>query len=71
MVAADDVECLRCRAVRRWGDLPVVEVLDAQQLRAVVTAWPAETGVEVRRCAACGASIARKARVEDYARKLG
>ena len=44
-----------------WRALDVVERIDGPRLEAIVTAWPEERAVEVRRCTSCGTAIARTA----------
>jgi hypothetical protein len=55
--------CGRCGALHdetAWRSLRVVETLDRDRVRDLVTEWPwpAATVLEVRRCR-CGATIAR------------
>jgi hypothetical protein len=55
--------CGRCSHVysaEAWQRLEVVERIGADRIRVLVTSWPNGTGIEIRRCATCGAPIARK-----------
>ncbi len=57
------VRCGRCRqeyAPESWGRLELVGRITEDGVRTVVTAWPDGVAVEIRRCHACGGSIARK-----------
>jgi hypothetical protein len=58
-MSTDDVRT-GCKADHRFDALGVVRVIEGAQLRGVVTAWPSGVVVEVRRCAACGVTVARK-----------
>jgi hypothetical protein len=42
-----------------WRELELVERLACERVREIVTAWPDDTTIEVRRCR-CGHVIARK-----------
>jgi hypothetical protein len=58
----DATTCGRCAARyghAGWVALPLVRRLDSGQLSLVTSRWPTGVAVEVRRCACCGASIAR------------
>jgi hypothetical protein len=55
--------CGRCRREYNfdaWERLELVEWMAADAIRGLVTSWPQEIAIEVRRCRACGAPIARK-----------
>jgi hypothetical protein len=55
--------CGRCGATLgadSWDALELVEHLSPGNVRALVTRWPGEAGIEVRRCT-CGSPLARKA----------
>jgi hypothetical protein len=49
----------------RWSGLSVLARVDDEQLRTLVTAWDRSRCVEVRRCAQCGAAIAKLVRVPE------
>ena len=53
--------CGRAYDDGEWRALDVLDRIEGRRLEAIVTAWPLERSVEVRRCAACGNSIARTA----------
>jgi hypothetical protein len=42
-----------------WGDLELLELIEGARLEALVTVWPEERTIEVRRCDRCGAPLAR------------
>jgi hypothetical protein len=55
--------CGRCRReynLDAWDRLELIEWMAADAIRALVTSWPQEVAIEVRRCRACQAPIARK-----------
>jgi hypothetical protein len=55
--------CGRCGAAfeeQAWRRLELVERVAAERVRELVTRWPDETGIDVRRCV-CGRALARKA----------
>jgi hypothetical protein len=52
--------CARCGREVDWTSLTLVERLDVDSVRSVVTRWPDGITVEIRRCA-CGGTIARTA----------
>jgi hypothetical protein len=57
--------CGRCRQEygdEAWQRLEVMRHILAPQVRDLVTAWPDDVAIEIRRCGACGAPIARKER---------
>jgi hypothetical protein len=54
--------CGRCGATleeNAWAGLELVDHLSPGHVRAIVTHWPDEAGIEVRRCR-CGGAVARK-----------
>ena len=57
---SSDLIALRCSADHGFDRLVVVRVIDGAHLTGFVTAWPAGVVVEVRRCMACGITVARK-----------
>jgi hypothetical protein len=60
---ARTLRCGRCRreyAEAVWGSLELVERLVAARIRAMVTSWPDDVAIEIRRCRACQGVIARK-----------
>ena len=46
----------------QWSRLPVLERVDPERLRSLVTWWDASRFVEVRCCARCGGTIAKLVR---------
>jgi hypothetical protein len=60
MATRKSSRCPGCGAAHRFDDLEVVDVIGGEYLRGVVTAWPSGVVVEVRRCAECRATVARK-----------
>jgi hypothetical protein len=55
--------CGRCRreyALDSWERLELIEWMVADTIRRLVTSWPREVAIEIRRCSVCGALIARK-----------
>jgi hypothetical protein len=50
--------CGHARSDVEWGRLELVERLARDRLADVVTTWPAEATIEVRRCS-CGELMAR------------
>jgi hypothetical protein len=63
---ARTMRCGRCRreyAEAVWGSLELVERLVAAHIRGMVTSWPDDVAIEIRRCHACQAVIARKSAV--------
>jgi hypothetical protein len=58
-MSTDDARAA-CNADHRFDALAVVRVIEGAHLRGVVTVWPSGMVVEVRRCAACGITVARK-----------
>lgn len=49
-----------CTRAHRFDNLAFERVIEGVQLHGVVTVWPPGVVVEVRRCAACGLTVARK-----------
>jgi hypothetical protein len=57
------VRCACCQGawpIEAWRALPTMATLTASTLRDYVSAWPADTVVEVRACLGCGRAIARR-----------
>jgi hypothetical protein len=57
------VRCGRCGREHpspRWNDLELVERMSASRVRGLVTVWRRDWTIEIRRCDACGAHIARR-----------
>ena len=55
--------CGRCRAEYgedAWRALECVDRIVAARVRGLVTVWPDDVVVDIRRCRACGGAIARK-----------
>jgi hypothetical protein len=56
------MRCGRCRheyAPEAWDRLEVVDRILAVRIRGLVTAWPDDVSVEIRRCVSCGGAMAR------------
>lgn len=66
----DGVRCACCGRTSDWSALDVVQRLETDTLAALVTRWPDELSVEVRRCE-CGRSIARTAKRRPLSPDLG
>jgi hypothetical protein len=62
MATGSNSRCARCHATSAWNELPVVDLIDAERLRTIVTSWPVDDPIEVRRCRSCGGTIARRRR---------
>lgn len=45
-----------------WKQVVLVESIGATRLRRLVTTWPGEVSIDIRRCDSCSGSIARKGR---------
>jgi hypothetical protein len=61
------IRCARCGHSferRAWGALRLERRLTRTDLGAYVSGWPPDSVVEVRCCAQCGGSIARRASLE-------
>ncbi len=57
------IRCGRCgreHPTERWGNLDLVERMSASRVRGLVTVWRLDWTIEIRRCDACGAHIARR-----------
>jgi hypothetical protein len=54
------VTCPHCRTAAVWGSLDRINVLDGATLESHLTVRPAGWVVDVRACAGCGRSLARK-----------
>jgi hypothetical protein len=57
------VRCGRCRhehTPEAWQELEIIDRIIKARIRGLVTAWPEGVAIEIRRCRACGSSIARK-----------
>jgi hypothetical protein len=55
--------CGRCGApleAKAWCELELLACVAPERVRELVTSWPDDTSIEVRRCA-CGCELARKA----------
>jgi hypothetical protein len=64
--SANVVRCTSCSRtwpLEAWRALPTMATLTASKLRDYVSAWPADTVVEVRACLGCGRAIARRTAV--------
>ena len=62
------IVCGRCRLTYRsteWLGLDLVEILDTNCVRQVLSDWPAGHSIEVRHCKRCGEEITRMACAED------
>jgi hypothetical protein len=60
---ARTMRCGRCRreyAEAVWGSLELVERLVPARIRSMVTSWPDDVAIDIRRCHACQGVIARK-----------
>ncbi len=54
--------CGRCGAfleAQAWCELELLARVAPERVRELVTSWPEDTSIEVRRCA-CGCELARK-----------
>lgn len=57
------VRCGRCRHEHSpddWEELEIIDRIITARIRGLVTVWPEGVAIEIRRCRACGSSIARK-----------
>jgi hypothetical protein len=55
--------CGRCRheyGDDAWHRLEIIQCILAAQVRGLVTSWPEDVAIEIRRCGDCGAPMARK-----------
>ncbi len=43
-----------------WHALALVDTLTSSDITSHVLTWPVDAAIEIRRCAGCGRSIARK-----------
>ena len=62
------IACGRCRLTYGSGELlglELVEVLDSNCVRQVLSDWPSGVSIEIRRCARCGGEITREAKAGD------
>jgi hypothetical protein len=62
------IACGRCCLTYRSTELPaleLVEVLDSNSVRQVLSDWPSGLSIEIRRCKRCGGEIAREAKSGD------
>jgi hypothetical protein len=50
--------CGRAHAISAWRRLELVDRIEQDRLAMVVTSWPLEVAIEVRRCT-CGELMAR------------
>jgi hypothetical protein len=58
--------CAGCPAIypaALWTSLAFVRQIDAAEVARLVLDWPTGMAIEVRRCAKCGAALARKRKV--------
>lgn len=54
--------CHRCGAeYDAWYLLELVEIVNMERIRSLLTSWDSKQRVEVRRCPQCGAALARLA----------
>jgi hypothetical protein len=51
--------CGRAYDESEWAELELLDRIEGQRLLALVTVWPCERAIEVRRCAGCRAPLAR------------
>jgi hypothetical protein len=61
--SSNPTTCASCASVytyATWAALALVHRIEAAEIARSVQHWPVGVVVEVRRCAKCGASIARK-----------
>lgn len=52
-----------------WVNLALERLIESIELEGLLTRWPADTRVEVRRCHGCGRLISAKRRVAGAARR--
>jgi hypothetical protein len=55
--------CAACAAIypyADWASLSLVQRIDSSEIARLVRDWPSDVSIDVRKCARCGASIARK-----------
>jgi hypothetical protein len=55
--------CAACTAIypyAAWVSLSLVQRIDSSEIARLVRDWPSDVSIDVRKCARCGASIARK-----------
>jgi hypothetical protein len=55
--------CAACAAIypyAAWASLALVQRIDSAEIAQLVRDWPSDVSIDVRRCARCGGSIARK-----------
>ncbi len=63
-LAAEGVPCAHCASSfepAAWLALPLIQVLTDEAIAENVRTWPTGHRIEVRRCAACGRHVARRA----------
>jgi len=61
--SAQTAVCAGCAAIypyAAWASLSLVQRIDSAEIARLVRDWPSDVSIDVRRCARCGASIARK-----------
>jgi hypothetical protein len=59
----DTTSCAACAAVypyAAWTSLALVRRIESAEIARLVVEWPSGVSIDVRRCAKCGAPIARK-----------
>jgi hypothetical protein len=61
MASPGGYTCPRCGADHRFDELVLLDVLSPARLVGIVTSWPPDAIVEVRRCSRCEAPVARTA----------
>jgi hypothetical protein len=65
---SDTAVCAACAAIypyAAWTSLSLVQSIEPAEIARLVRDWPVGVGIEVRRCARCGGSMARKRPVTE------